>query len=72
MPLCGEENADDFEERQRRLPECERNYVYKVMELETREVFLQDAKKRGDEWGDKIVEQISQVNDLVSFDGLYH
>lgn len=70
--LCGEGNADDFEERQRGLSECERNYVHKVIELETREVFLQAAKKRGDEWGDKIVEQISQVNDQVGFDGLYH
>lgn len=67
--LCGEGNADDFVKRQRRLPECERNYVHKVMELETR-VFLQATKKHGDEWGDKIVEQISQVNDQVGFDGL--
>lgn len=70
--LCGEEHADDFEEIQRRLPERERNYVHKVMKLESKEMFLQAAKKRGDEWGNTVVERISQVNDLVALDGWYH
>lgn len=46
--------------------------MHKVMKLETKEVFLKAAKKRGDDWGDKIVERISQVNDVGTFDGFYH
>ncbi|XP_031333989.1 uncharacterized protein LOC116164001 [Photinus pyralis] len=43
-----------------------------LRKLETQEVFRQAAKKHGDEWEDTIVGRISQLNDLVAFDGSFH
>ena len=74
--FCGEKITDEFLEKQKKLPISRRNVVRNVEKLDIDEGIVTAGKKRGDEWGQKVVDRIQQVKhhdtDLVAVDARYH
>lgn len=74
--LCEEAISDDYRAKQAKLPLERRNVPVKVTIPEMANKIIEKARMRGDEWGKKIEERISQLlnlnTDLVAVNAEYH
>lgn len=70
--LCGEPITDDFIVKQRKLPPSKRNKVISIECMQTASNVLKAAEKRGDEWGQKIIDRLPPDSDLPALDARYH
>lgn len=74
--FCEEAIADDFRVKQAKLPFARRNAPVKVTLPEMATTIIGKARMRGDEWGKKVEERISQLHnlhtDLVAVNAEYH
>ncbi|CAG9814961.1 unnamed protein product [Phaedon cochleariae] len=74
--LCEDVITDEYRKRQAKLPIDRRNGTVKVTLREVANTILAYAQKRGDEWGQKIEDRVSQLNnlntDLVAVNAEYH
>lgn len=70
--LCGERITAEFIEAQKRKRPDKRNSVITVEKMTLNKTILQAAEKRGDEWGMKIKERLTEDTDLVALDARYH
>lgn len=70
--LCTDEITVDFLNTQRKLNVPDRDIIFQVEKLDVKETILKAAEKRGDEWGQQIIQRIQHVTDLVAVEGRYH
>lgn len=71
--LCGEEITEEFLKRQVKLPAARKNPVHKVEKPSMKETIIDIAARRGDEWGQQIIDRlIREGTDLVAADARYH
>lgn len=70
--FCNEKITREFIEIQKKLPISRRKVVHLVQVDTLRESVLTAAQKRGDEWGETVINRLSSVTDLVAADAMYH
>lgn len=70
--LCGEKVPEDYLTKQKKLPMNLRNPVRLVEKMEVRDIMLQAARARGDEWAQQIINRVPLDFDIIAADGQYH
>lgn len=74
--LCEEEVTEEYRLKQTKLPKERRNSVVKVTLPEVASTILSYARLRGDEWGQKIEDRMSMLDnmdtDLIAVNAEYH
>jgi len=68
--FCDEVIDDEFFKKEKKIEN--RRAVHEVQSLEIKNSTLDIASKRGDDWGKKIVNRITNVLDLVAVEAKYH
>lgn len=70
--FCDEVIDDEFFKKEKKKKIENRRSVHDVQSLEIKISTLDIASKRGDDWGKKIVNRITNVFDLVAVEAKYH